>query len=291
MTTPHLECRGLTKRFGGFTLEPLDLCVQPGAITGLVGANGAGKSTLMKLILGLLPPDDGTLRLFGQPHRPDDPALKARIGFVQESPSPWPNLTVKDLGSLVAPFYPTWEPSRFRALCERFQLPLRKPFRTLSQGTRMKVALTLALSHRAELLLLDEPTSGLDPLARREVLDLLLEVIQDEGRAVLFSTHITSDLDRVADHVAILRRGRLVLEGPKDELLEAWGLVKGGPDLLQGPAAARAMGGRRTDFMVELLCRDPQSLRPQLPEDARVERPSLEDLVYFHGRSLEDLPC
>ncbi len=286
-----LELRGLTKRYPAFTLEPLDLDLPAGAITGLVGANGAGKSTLMKLLLGLLPADGGTITLFGRSHDLADPALKARIGFVQESPTPYPNLTVKDLGALVGPFYPTWDAKRYRELCERFELPMKRAFYKLSQGTRMKTALALALSHHAELLLLDEPTSGLDPLARREVLDLLLEVIQDEHRAVLFSTHITSDLDRVADHVAFLRAGKLVLQGTKDDLLDTWALVKGGPELLQTPAAARSVGGRRTEYLVELLCRDPEKLRPYLPEDALVERPTLEDLIYFHGRPMEEVLC
>lgn len=150
----------------------------------------------------------------------------------------------------------------------------------------MKTALALALSHEADLLLLDEPTSGLDPLVRREVLDLLLEVIQDENKAVLFSTHITSDLERVADHVAILKAGRLVLAGAKDELMESWALVKGGEELLAGPLKDRCRGGERTELGLTLLCEGAESLARMLPEGAFQERPSLEDLIYFHGREL-----
>lgn len=291
MMLPILELHGLSKRFPGFTLGPLDFQLEAGGITGLIGTNGAGKSTLMKLLLGLLPPDEGSFRLFGASSPAEQTAARARLGFVQESPTPYPHLTVKELGRLVAPFYPTWNEARFRGLCERFELPGNKVFSKLSQGTRMKAALALALSHDAELLLLDEPTSGLDPLARRELLDLLLEVVQDEHRAVLFSTHITSDLDRVADRVAFLRNGQLALEGTKDDLLDTWALVKGGPELLRGPAMDRAMGGRRTEHLVELLCRDPERLRHSLPQDTLIERPTLEDLFYFHGRALEEIPC
>lgn len=280
-----LSTRGLCKSFGAFALQDVALEVPAGTITGLVGANGAGKSTLLKLVLGLLTPDAGEIRLFGQDRRSDEVALKARIGFVQESPALPAHLRVSELGRLVAPFYTAWDEARFRTLCDRFQLPPKKAFAQLSQGTRMKTALALALSHDAELLLLDEPTSGLDPYARREILDLLLEVVQDEHRAVLFSTHITSDLDRVADHVAIMQAGRLVLAGPKDELLEDWTVVKGGHPLLESPVMAHCRGGQRTEVGVELLC---QGVPPRLvPQDALLERPTLEDLVYFHGRELD----
>jgi ABC-2 type transport system ATP-binding protein len=300
--TNLLEIRRLTKRYGSFALQGVDLDLPAGAITGLVGANGAGKSTLIKLVLGLIPADEGEIRLFGRSALGDDASLRRRIGFVQESPTLYGHLRIRDLGQMVAPFYPTWNDASFARLCALFELPPKTPFAKMSQGTRMKTALALALSHDADLLLLDEPTSGLDPLARREVLDLLLEVIQDEGKAVLFSTHITSDLDRVADHVAILKDGRLVLSGAKDDLLESWALVKGGEELLAGALARRCRGGERTELGLTLLCEASESLVSMVPREALLERPTLEDLVYFHGRDLdsnarrplpehEEVPC
>lgn len=285
-----LEIRNLTKSYGAFALQDVDLDVPSGTITGLVGANGAGKSTLLKLVLGLLPADRGEIRIFGRDARHDDADLRQRIGFVQESPTLYSHLRVAELGRMVASFYTRWNEATFRRLCASFELPPKTPFGKLSQGTRMKTALALALSHDAELLLLDEPTSGLDPLVRRDVLDLLLEVIQDEAKAVLFSTHITTDLDRVADHVAILKNGRLVLAGAKEDLIDAWALVKGGEALLSGPLKDRCRGGQRTDLGLTLLCEGGEALAPLLPADVLRERPSLEDLVYFHGRELET-PC
>ncbi|MFZ1613917.1 MAG: ABC transporter ATP-binding protein [Holophaga sp.] len=300
--TNLLEVRHISKAYGNFALQSVDLDVPRGTITGLVGANGAGKSTLIKLVLGLVPPDAGEIRIFGQNALPSSSALRQRIGFVQESPTLYGHLRVTELGQMVAPFYTTWNEATFRRLCDLFELPLKKPFSKLSQGTRMKTALALALSHDADLLLLDEPTSGLDPLARREVLDLLLEVIQDENKAVLFSTHITSDLERVADHVAVLREGRMVLAGAKDDLLESWVLVKGGDELLAGPLSARCRGGQRTELSVTLLCEKNETLDSLLPANAIQARPSLEDLVFFHGRAVtldprppacwqEEAPC
>lgn len=286
-----LELRRLSKSYGGFALQEVDLDVPRGTITGLVGANGAGKSTLMKLVLGLIPADRGEIRLFGEAVRGDDARLRRRIGFVQESPTLFSHLRVPELGRVVASFYDTWNEATFKRLCAGFELPGRTPFGKLSQGTRMKTALALALSHDADLLLLDEPTSGLDPLVRREVLDLLLDVIQDEAKAVLFSTHITSDLDRVADHVAILKNGRLVLAGAKDDLLDGWALVKGGESLLSGPLRDRCRGGQRTELGLTLLCEGAATLAPLLSAEVLQERPSLEDLVYFHGRELEAACC
>lgn len=285
-----LEIRHLTKSYGDFVLQNVDLDVHNGTITGLVGPNGAGKSTLLKLVMGLLPPDGGEILIFGQNALCDSTALRQQIGFVQESPTLYSHLRVRELGRMVASFYPTWNEAIFKRLCSLFELPLKTPFSKLSRGTRMKTALVLALSHDADLLLLDEPTSGLDPLVRREVQDLLLEVIQDKNKAVLFSTHITSDLDRVADHVVILKNGQLELAGARDELLESWTLVKGGEGLLSGPLKDRCRGGQRTDLGLTLLCEDAESLERMLPSDAIRERPSLEDLVYFHGRELE-APC
>lgn len=284
--SPALEIRGLGKRLGTFTLKDLDLVVSRGAITGLVGANGAGKSTTINLVLGLLAPDAGSIRLFGEDIRSHGPRLRARVGFVQESPLLPGHLRLPELGRFLAPFYPTWDEGCFRRMAALVEVPLRTPFAKLSQGNRMKAALVLALAHHPELLILDEPTSGLDPLSRREFLDLLLEVMQDERRAVLFSTHITSDLDRVADHVAFLQDGRLALAGSKDELMERWILVKGGEELLESSLGRSARGGQRTEFGLELLC----EAGPEAPADVLVERPRLEDLVYLFGRPLETAP-
>lgn len=277
---------GLGKRLGAFALDGVALRVPRGTITGLVGANGAGKSTLLKLVLGLLEPDHGSIQLFGEDGLRHGTRLRSRLGFVQEAPTLPGHLRLPELGRFLAPFYPTWDPASFRRLGQRFAVPLTTPFGKLSQGNRMKAALALALAHEPELLLLDEPTSGLDPLARREFLELLLEVVQDERQAVLFSTHLTSDLERVADRVTFLRQGRVALDGAKDALLEAWVLVKGGPELLETPLGRTAQGGQRTELGLELLCPAPAS---PPPPGVLVERPRLEDLLCLFQRPLE--PC
>ncbi len=282
--SPLLQTLQLTKRYPNFTLHPTDFSVEPGTITGLIGENGAGKSTLIKLILGLLKPSGGEIRIFRQVFHNNDHALRTRIGFVQESPGLWPFLTIAEIGKTVAPFYPNWHQTRFKDLCQRFEIPPKTPFQNLSQGNRMKAALAIALSHDAELLILDEPTSGLDPLSRRELLDLLLEVVQDEHRAVLFSTHITTDLDRVADHIAFMRQGRLVLSGVKDEVLEQWRILKGGRELLN--LVPKSKGGSYNDQGVTLLCEASSIQDHETPPNALWLKPKLDDLIYFYDRQL-----
>ncbi len=279
-----LDIHCLNLDLGRFALRDVSLAVPRGAITGLVGANGAGKSTLMKLLLGLREVDSGSIHFFGEDAASHSPRLRARIGFVQESPTLPNHLRLGELAELTAPFYPTWNATLFKRLSELFEIPRKTAFGKLSQGNRMKAALCLAMAHEPELLLLDEPTSGLDPASRRDFLDLLLEVVQDEHRSVLFSTHIVSDLDRVADHLVVLKAGRVALTGAKDELLENWHLVKGGEELL--PALnGRVRGGQRTELGLELLVK----AGGPLPSDSVITRPRLEDLVYFLDRPLDEV--
>jgi ABC-2 type transport system ATP-binding protein len=279
-----LDIHCLNLNLGRFALRDLAFVVPRGAITGLVGANGAGKSTLMKLILGLRQPDSGSIHFFGEDAQTHGPRLRARIGFVQESPTLPMHLRIGELAEVAAPFYPTWNPTLFQRLMELFEIPRKTSFGKLSQGNRMKAALCLAMAHEPELLLLDEPTSGLDPASRRDFLDLLLEIVQDERRAVLFSTHIVSDLDRVADHLVVLKHGRVALAGAKDELLEDWHLVKGGEELLP-VLNGRVRGGQRTELGLELLVK----AGGPLPSSSLVTRLRLEDLVDFLDRPLDDV--
>ena len=286
-----VEIRHLTKSYGDFILRDVNLDIKSGVITGLVGANGAGKSTLLKLILGLLSPDKGKILIFGQDAWSENIAFRQQIGFVQESPMLYPHLNVKELGNMMAFFYPAWNKATFKRLCSLLELPQKTPFKKMSRGTRMKTAIVLALSHDADILLLDEPTSGLDPLVRREVLDLLLDVVRDNNKAVFFSTHITSDLDRVADHVAIIKRGNLVLSGTKDQLMESWVLVKGGEQQVLRPLREICYGMERNGPDLTMLCEYSAIHNQILPDDLIMESPNLEDLVYFYGREPEDAAC
>ena len=274
-----LELRGVTKRYRGFTLQDVTFNVPLGYVCGLIGPNGAGKTTIIKLIMNLVRRDAGEIRVFGLDNRRDETAVKARIGFVYDSPGYWDDRTLETQRAVLGPFYPGWNDGTFARLAARFELPLRQRYGKLSRGTKMKFALAMALSHEAELLILDEPTSGLDPVFRRELLQLLAGLLQDERKSVLFSTHITSDLDRVADYVTLVHRGAIAFSLPRTELLDAWGIVRGDAAALRGVEPAIVRGRRAGRLGIELLVSDARQAARTAGPSAVVDRPTLEDIM------------
>ena len=229
---PILEIKGLKKEFKDFSLKGIDITLEKGYIMGFVGPNGAGKTTTIKLMMNLLRKDSGKIKIFGMDHVKYEQEIKNRIGFVYDENNYYEELTVSEMKWVVAPFYKTWNEESFQKYINEFQLPVKKKIKDLSKGMKMKFSLTMALSHNADLLIMDEPTSGLDPLVRSELLEILTQIIQDEKKAVFFSTHITSDLDRIADYVTLIHEGQIVLSLEKDELLNNYGLIKGSKDVL-----------------------------------------------------------
>jgi ABC-2 type transport system ATP-binding protein len=276
-----IEIKGLSKDYGDFRLKDVSFIVPRGYIMGLIGPNGAGKTTIIKLILDLLRRDGGDVRVFGRDIMAHDVEVKSRIGFVHDTPFFFEHLTLRKLKDTVAPFYGMWDDRTFHRLMEEFDLPLRKRFSRISRGMKMKFALALALSHQADLLILDEPTSGLDPVFRRELLARLSAFIQDEGKSVLFSTHITSDLERIADFITFINQGGIVFSAPKDEILEKWAVVKGGSELLTEENRKLFRGVRRREFSVQGLTDDAPQARRHLGKDAVIEKASLEDIMFY----------
>ena len=206
-----LDLSGVCKSFKGFSLEDVSFQLPKGYVMGLVGPNGAGKTTLIKLIMNLMAPEAGEIKILGLDSRFQEAQAKAKIGFVYDVMPFYPDVSLWNTKRAIAPFYDRWNEKLFLELAGTFELPLKKKVKSLSQGMRTKFALALALSHGAELLILDEPTTGLDPVFRRELLHGLSGLLQDEGKSVLFSTHITSDLERIADYVTFIRDGSVLL--------------------------------------------------------------------------------
>lgn len=281
-----LDIQGVSKHFTGFDLQNLTLSMQPGTITGLVGANGAGKSTTIKLILNLLRRDAGTIRIFGMDNIEDETAVKQRIGVVFDEPCFHDILNPRYISRYMAGLYPNWDQKVFQSYLKRFGLPETKNVKDYSRGMKMKLSIAAALSHNPDFLILDEPTSGLDPLVRDEILDIFLDFLQDERRAILLSSHITSDLDKVADTIALLDNGRLLFHEEKDSLRDSYVIVKGGAEQWDKLDSGKFIGWRKHRFGFDALCRR-QDLRqfPNLP----FERPTIEDIMlYFtkrHGDS------
>ena len=222
-----LKIEGLSKSFDGFSLSDVDLVVAEGGVTGFVGSNGAGKTTTLKLALGLLFPDAGTIELFGRQVNPRvlEPSVKERIGVVFDS-CPFPaEMRVSDVGRLGARSMSSWDREKYESLCRRLSIPAAKKIRQLSRGMGMKLQLVFALAHGPQLLMLDEATAGLDPLARDEVLSLLLNYMESDNHGILISTHITSDLEKIADHVACIDGGRLVFTKAVEEICDISGIA------------------------------------------------------------------
>ena len=216
------ELRNITKRYPDFQLGPLSLSVEPGTVLGYIGPNGSGKTTTMHCMTGLVKPDSGDIEIFGRRNDPNQPDWKFDIGYVGDVHVFYENWTAAKNLKFLSKFYPNWSDEYMMNLVQRFKLPLDRKAKALSTGNRVKLALVSALAHRPKLLLLDEPTAGLDPVVRTEVLDILFEVLEDGDRAIFYSTHILSDIARLADELAFLDNGAIKLRTAKELLTDHW---------------------------------------------------------------------
>ena len=224
MSDPVIDVSQLTRRFGAkAALASVSLSLPRGAVYGLVGANGAGKTTLIRHILGLLRAESGSVRVFGLDPVADPVAVLSRIGYLSEENDLPGWMRVDELIRYSRAFYPAWDDAYAEELRQRFALDPAAKTKTLSKGQKARLGLLIALAYRPELLVLDEPSSGLDPIVRRDILGAVLRTIADEGRTVLFSSHLLDEVERVADHVTMISDGNIVLSGPLDALKAAHG--------------------------------------------------------------------
>ncbi|MCP4786560.1 MAG: ABC transporter ATP-binding protein [Fuerstiella sp.] len=279
MTDFALQLDHVSKAYKGFALRDVSFELPRGYIMGLIGANGAGKTTIIKLIMNLIRRDSGRITVFGKDNLQHEVEIKRDIGFVYDVPRFYDDAKLRDIARAVAPFYPKWNQTRFDSLVGEFGLPLRKKFKMLSSGMKTQFALSLALSHDADLILMDEPTSGLDPIVRRELLDKLRDILQDERKSIIFSTHITSDLERIADFVTCVNEGQILFSSPRDEILERWGVVKADREALRGEVELLLRGVRHGEYGCEALTDDIEAARAVLPSEAVIEKASLDDVV------------
>lgn len=217
-----LEVRSLHKEYSAFTLQDVSFDVPQGAIMGFIGRNGAGKSTTLKSILGLVHPNSGTVRFFDTDVAEDEKAFKEQIGVVLGGIDFYPKRKIKDITAVTRRFYPNWDDAKYQHYCKLFSLDSEKRVDQLSSGMRVKYLIALALSHNAKLLILDEPTSGLDPVSRDELVELFRAIVADGSRSVLFSTHITSDLEKCASHITFIKDGAIVHTGTVESFMTAF---------------------------------------------------------------------
>ncbi|MGE4282480.1 MAG: ABC transporter ATP-binding protein [Clostridia bacterium] len=285
MTAPILEIKNLRKGFKNFSLKNVNITLEKGYIMGFIGPNGAGKSTTIKLIMNLLKKDQGEIRVFGMDHIRNEQEIKNRIGFVFDENHFYEELTAEEMKRIIAPIYAAWNEEAFKKYSKAFNLPLNKKIKELSKGMKMKFSLAVALSHNADLLIMDEPTSGLDPIVRSELLQILSEFIQSDEKAVFFSTHITSDLDKIADYVTMIQEGEIVFSLEKDNLLDNYGLIRGQKEMLDKDTRANFIGVRENKFGFEALVKDRKQAKKTFGENIVIEKPSLEDvMLHYTGR-------
>ncbi|HOR22545.1 MAG TPA: ABC transporter ATP-binding protein, partial [Ruminococcus sp.] len=254
--TNAIEIQGITKKYDGFTLDNISFNVPRGSIMGFVGQNGAGKTTTIRSILNIIPIDSGKISLLGMDHLKNEEEIKERIAVVFDE-MPFHDLfTAKDMGRIFKGLYQKWSDQTFQQFMERFQLPMNKKLGKFSKGMKMKMQIACALSHEAELLIMDEATTGLDPVVRSEILDIFLEYLQDEDHSILMSSHITSDLEKIADSVTFIDKGRILLSGYKDEILDSHGILKCTKRDYKDLDSEDFISARLTDFGAEALVSD-----------------------------------
>ena len=274
-----VEVQGLTKRYPGFTLDHVSFAVPSGSIVGFIGENGAGKSTTMKAVLNLIQRDEGSVRLLGREDGAEYPEIKEQIGVVFDESYFPDNLKIRDVDRIMRSIFRSWESGKFLDYCRRFGLPEKKIVKTFSRGMKMKLSIAAALSHQTKLLIMDEATSGLDPVVRNEILDLFQEFVQEEDHTVFLSSHITSDIERIADYILLIHKGRILLFEDKDMLLYEYGVARCSREQAQNLDKALIVGVRRSQFETEVLVRNRKALKEQ--PDLVVDRASLEDILLF----------
>ncbi len=283
-----LEVKGLCKSYGTFHLDNVSFSLPRGSIMGLIGENGAGKSTTIKAILNLIALDNGSISILGMDSRKEEYAIKEQIGVVLDESTFHDMLTVENVEAVLKRIYRNWDSRLFGGYIRRFKLPSGKIIKEFSRGMKMKLSIAAALAAKPSLLILDEATSGLDPVVRNEILDEFLSFIQDENHAILISSHITSDLEKVADYITYLHQGRVVLSGEKDTLLESYGRIACSQTELAHMEQKYILGARTSQFGCEAIVKNREEVAYLYPNIC-VEPTTLEEIMVYTVKGDERL--
>ena len=272
-----IEIKGLVKKYDEkFQLGKLDLTVPKGVIVGLIGENGAGKTTLLKAILNIIQTDEGTIKINGRDNHEEK--TKENIGVVLDNMFFPELLTAKDIELAMRGIAKNWDTELYYNYLKEFSLPVDKPLKALSKGMRKKLEIATALSHHPDILILDEATSGLDPVIRNEILDIFLNFIQDENHTIILSTHITSDLEHIADKIVFIDQGKIVLDKDRDELIDHYGILKCDPDKMDKVKKEDYICYKKNKYDVEFLVADREKIRKKY-RDFVVDKMTLEELM------------
>ena len=276
-----IEIKNLTKKYDGFTLDNVSFDVPKGSIMGFIGQNGAGKTTTINSLLNIINWDSGEIRLLGQEMPEHEYEVKEQISAIFDVLPFNDDLSAKQLTRIMRGIWKEWDEDTFLNYLERFQLPFKKKFGQFSKGMKMKLQIAAGLSHNAKLLIMDEATTGLDPVVRNEILDIFLEYLQDENNSILMSSHITSDLEKIADMVTFIDKGRILLTGIKDEILDYHGFVKFSKKDFKEFEREDYISARVTDFGAEVMVSD-RSKAGKKYSGAVIDKTTLEEIMLFY---------
>ena len=276
-----IEIKNLTKRYDGFTLDNVSFDVPKGSIMGFIGQNGAGKTTTINSLLNIINWDSGEIRLLGQDMPEHEFEVKEQIAAIFDVLPFNDDLSAKQLTRIMQGIWKEWNEECFLNFLERFQLPFKKKFGQFSKGMKMKLQIAAGLSHNAKLLIMDEATTGIDPVVRNEILDIFLEYLQDENNSILMSSHITSDLEKIADMVTFIDKGKILLTGIKDEILENHGVVKGSKKDFKDFEREDYISARVTDFGAEVMVSDYAKTKKKY-SGMVIDKTTLEEIMLFY---------
>lgn len=275
-----LEVEKLCKTYekSDFRLKDVSFCVPGGSIMGFVGENGAGKSTTINCILNALFKDGGTVRIFGKEMSDEDTSIREDLGVVFDNSSFSGQLDAGKLSRVMAGIYSRWDHEEFVRNLEKFQIPANKKIRTFSRGMSMKLSIAVALSHQPKLLILDEATTGLDPVVRDEILDVFLDFVQDEGHSILLSSHITSDLEKIADYITFIHQGAILLTASKDELIYEYAVMRCKQSQFDAVEKQDILAYRKRDYQVDVLVKNRKAMERKY-RDVVMDQVSIDDIM------------
>jgi ABC-2 type transport system ATP-binding protein len=276
-----IEIKDLTKKYDGFTLDKVSFNVPKGSIMGFIGQNGAGKTTTINAILNIVKKDEGAIKLLGLDHEKDEYDAKKQIAAVFDELPFDDRLNAITIDKVLREVFEEWSSETFFNYLDRFSLPRKKKFGKFSKGMKMKFQIASALSHNAKLLIMDEATTGLDPVVRNEILDIFLEYLQNEDHSILMSSHITSDLDKVADSVTFIDKGKVLISGYKDDILYSHGILKCTKDDYKDIAPEDIVSARLNDFGAEIMVSDKAECSRKY-SGAVIDPATLEDIMLFY---------
>ena len=276
-----IEIKDLTKKYDGFTLDSISFAVPKGCIMGFIGQNGAGKTTTIRALLNIIKTDGGTINMLGLDHIKDEYTIKEQIAAVFDEIPFHESFNAHQVNIMFRGLYSNWNEQQFFSYLDRFSLPRKKKIAKFSKGMKMKLQIATALSHGAKLLIMDEATTGLDPVVRNEILDIFREYIQDEDHSVLMSSHITSDLEKIADCVTFIDRGKVLLTGFKDEILERHAVMKCTKADFEAIPDETYVSARVNAFGAEVMVADVSTVKRKYP-DGTFDRTTVEEIMLFY---------